>query len=368
MSNTQQQEFNLFDKSTSNRQISNVIEEKRKPEAMLKTGYHYLNEMLGGGFKKKRVYGFFGITGGFKSGLLINLLRSIKVNNTYESNNSLIPTILYITQENSVDESIERVFSCVTGEEICNFEMKEVNEMFKDSGLDETSSNINFIMLFVPANSANTNIFRELYYKYRDKGYDIIAILHDYVKTMRPVQTNNELRISMSNIITEMKVIATELNIPIITAAQLNREAARTIDSSVGSSKADITRMIGKSNIGESWAMVEEFDWAAIINKEYHDVLNQEFLVMKNVKARYLKVILNYFAQPFDKERNFYLMEDVDLEKPLGVLTMKATLNDLDENQASGGKRKSAIERKELDEQKKYEKDTESSFSKFVSL
>ena len=61
-------------------------------------------------------------------------------------------------------------------------------------------------------------------------------------------------------------------------------------------------------------------------------------------------------------------MEDINDEKPLGLLTMKTSINDLDNKQISGGKRNNVVERKELEIQKQYDKDADSSFSKFVEL
>ena len=102
---------------------------------------------------------------------------------------------------------------------------------------------------------------------------------------MKPVDNRGEVRYQMSDIVTEMKTIANELRIPIITVAQLNREAAKTIDSTSSATKADVTRMLGKANVGESWGMIEEFDWATVINKEHHDVLDKGFLVFKNISS-----------------------------------------------------------------------------------
>ena len=368
LTNNTEREFDLFNKLDKEENIDNIIKEKSKKEFKLKTGYKYLNDMLGGGFNKSRVYGILGLTGGFKSGLLINLLVSMKMNNNYTSKNGLIPTILYITQENSAAETIERVFSCITAEDMANYKTEEVLNRLDEYGLNDKGSNINIKIKYIAPKSVNTNIFRTLYFKYLNQGYEIIAIIHDYIKTMKPVDNRGEVRYQMSDIVTEMKTIANELRIPIITVAQLNREAAKTIDSTSSATKADVTRMLGKANVGESWGMIEEFDWATVINKEHHDVLDKGFLVFKNIKARYLNPTVTYFAQPFDPEREFYLMEDINDEKPLGLLTMKTSINDLDNKQISGGKRNNVVERKELEIQKQYDKDADSSFSKFVEL
>ena len=97
-------------------------------------------------------------------------------------------------------------------------------------------------------------------------------------------------------------------DIPVISNSHLNREGARVIDANAGKSKADLTRMLGKSNIGESLLMLDNVDYACIINYEY-DNENHKYMVFKEIKTR-VKTFRDYICQPFDINNEIKLVED----------------------------------------------------------
>lgn len=360
----------IFDLSTENiiDSMGDIIEDLNKPEAMLLTGYSRLNEMLGGGFMKGRIYCFMGSTGGFKSGLLINLLKSLKVNNTYRTKDiTKKPMILYITQENSVKESVVRLFSTVSADSLKGMSAEDAVKAMKEGGLDLDSNGINIRIMFKQGGTVDTSMFYDVTADLETEGYETIAILHDYVKTMKPVDKNPDLRIAMCNVVREMKYVAVNLDIPVITAAQLNRDAAKTIDSAAGTSKTDITRQIGRSNIGESWSMIEELDWAGIVNREYHEQHFRDYLVLKNVKCRYANLQFQYFAQPFAFNNTFQLVEDIHEEKPLSVFTMSANYENIDDVNKVAGKHRGAKARPSVaEEQSRYTNDVSTDFTAFL--
>lgn len=365
-----EQDFDLLSDDVMDN-LSAIIEAYKQPESILKTGYARLNELMEGGFHKGRIYCYMGSTGGFKSGLLINLLRGIKVNNDdYKTKDpEKKPMILYITQENSVRESVARLFATASPEHIKNFTPEEAAEMLKGAGvpLGKNNEGVNIRMRFIPGGTVNTEIFYDIISELDEEGYEVICLLHDYIKTMKPVDKNADLRIAMSNVVREMKYVGVNYDIPVITVAQLNRDAAKTIDSAAGSSKADVTRMLGRSNVGESWSMVEEMDFAAIINIEFHELHDLFYLVFKCIKIRYANPPITYFAQPFERDNTFKIVEDIELDKPVSVLTMTGNYSDID-SVAIGGKSKSITERKELSKQLEITKETDTSFADFITL
>lgn len=68
--------------------------------------------MLNGGFEDARLYNFIGATGGFKSGLLLNLMKQIKLYNKGRSHKDPTkrPTILFLSQENNIWETFLRIY------------------------------------------------------------------------------------------------------------------------------------------------------------------------------------------------------------------------------------------------------------------
>ncbi len=71
-----------------------------------------------------------------------------------------------------------------------------------------------------------------------------------------------------------------------ITNSHLNRDANATIDKSAGPAKADLTKLLGKHNIGESMLMLDNLDCGFIINAEW-DREGNKYMVYKRVKMRY---------------------------------------------------------------------------------
>lgn len=85
-----------------------IVNKAHRPESVLQTGIKELNKMLSPGFQSGRLYTFLGLTGGFKSGTLLNLADQIRRYNPqikpYE--NGKRRTILYVTMENSVNRLV----------------------------------------------------------------------------------------------------------------------------------------------------------------------------------------------------------------------------------------------------------------------
>ena len=141
-----------------------------------------------------------------------------------------------------------------------------------------------------------------------DEGYECIAVVQDHAKRIRSTERNPDVRLELGDIINELKTFAMLKDIPVITNSHLNRDGARTIDANATKSKADLTRLLGKSNIGESMLMLDNVDYACIINTEY-DNDNHKYMVFKEIKTR-VKTFRDYICQPFDIQNEIKLVED----------------------------------------------------------
>ena len=78
---TNSNRFNLSDPDVFNVMMTEAATRAISDSHFLQTGWQGLNKMLAGGFEDSRVYNFIGATGGFKSGLLLNIMKSIKLYN-----------------------------------------------------------------------------------------------------------------------------------------------------------------------------------------------------------------------------------------------------------------------------------------------
>lgn len=277
------------------------------------TGMQGFNQLIGGGFENTRVYLLLGLTGVGKSMTLVNLLYQLKkYNKGYKTKD---PTkracIVYVTMENSVTETIQRLFQISTGEELNAQDSPEtaIQKMRIEGELYLTDeSPIDLIIKFKPNKSVDTSYLYTLVEDLEDEGYECIAIIQDHAKRIRSTERNPDVRLELGDIINELKTFAMIKDIPVITNSHLNRDGARTIDANATKSKADLTRLLGKSNIGESMLMLDNIDYACIINKEY-DNENRPYMVFKEVKTR-IKTFRDYICQPFDINNDIKLVED----------------------------------------------------------
>src|SRR5699024_2847261 len=73
--------FNLVDDKDFTSMLYSAAEKLISDSEILTTTWQGLNRMLGGGFENGRCYNFVGATGGFKSGLLLNIMKTIKIAN-----------------------------------------------------------------------------------------------------------------------------------------------------------------------------------------------------------------------------------------------------------------------------------------------
>lgn len=279
----------------------------------LVTGMQGFNQLIGGGFENTRVYMLLGLTGVGKSMTLINIAYQLKkYNKGYRTKDpTKRPCIVVLTMENTVTETIQRLFQICTGEDFSKQSSPEeaMQKMRIEGELYLTDeSPIDLIIKFKPNKSEDTSYLYTLVEDLEDEGYECIAVVQDHAKRIRSTERNPDIRLELGDVINELKTFAMLKDIPVITNSHLNRDGARTIDANATKSKADLTRLLGKSNIGESMLMLDNIDYACIINTEY-DNENHKYMVFKEIKTR-VKTFRDYICQPFDIENEIKLVED----------------------------------------------------------
>ena len=156
-------------------------------------------------------------------------------------------------------------------------------------------------------------------------------MIQDHVKRIRSVTNEQDVRLELGNVINEMKTFAILKDIPMITVSHLNRDGARVIDSQSSRTKSDLTRLLGKSNIGESLLMLDNVDYSAIINRDY-DAEGNPYMVFKGIKERFA-VMREYICQPFVNGNDLRLVEDFYSPVPVFKESLYETsMNQLNQN------------------------------------
>ena len=262
------------------------------PSNKLKFGTQALNALTGGGVESERVYTLLGLPGEGKSTTLIDMAIQIKrYNRDYVCKDpTKKPCVVLFVMENSIKETIQRIFSMCVGEDMLNFSEEEALEVLKLQGnlRVTTDDPIDLIVKYQPNLSVDTSYLYTMVEDLEDEGYETICVIQDYLKRIRSVDGTfgGDLRMQLGAIINEFKVFATLKQIPVITASQLNREATSHIDEGRAKNKADLVRLLGRSNVGESNLILENSDWIALIAPEY-DREGNKYLGIQRVKERY---------------------------------------------------------------------------------
>lgn len=312
-----------LDQDTFEDTVSKIIKRITEDKYILRTGIQYQNEILGGGYHGGRLYTYMALPANFKSGILLKAARDIKKYNAgVKVKSGKQPTILMITCENDIDETLERLFLMTSSNsELSNYSAAEAIKLLREVGemtiTDE--NNINIVIRYFNNFAISTGDIITMIDDLADEGKEVIALIVDYLKRIRPEDWSNEEITQLKNVTNELKNIAHNYKIPVITAMQLNREAAKAIDQAALSGKTDLIRQAGRSNVGSSWTIVENSDFACIINLEEQKSTGQLFLSFNRVKIRYYRGKRTTFSHPFNVENQMMLLDDVMLDNTLSV-------------------------------------------------
>ena len=325
--------------------IDRIVKKAKRPASILQTGIRQLNSILSPGFQSGRMYCFLGGSGKFKSGTLLNIAEQIRRFNpqipAYE--NGLRKCILFITLENSIEETVERIYDmyCETNGNMRDDNTQTVIDALRNNGDYNftSSSGIDIYMRYAGNLEINTAEIHVYIKELNEKGYMPICVILDYIKRIDSVHNSNgDERVRMSFVAKELKTIAQYYEIPMITAMQLNREGNSIIDAAMRESKQDVARFVGSSSIGNAWDIIEDSDWVCLINPEIQMSTGNKYLTFKRLKIRGKSELsetgsnpIDYFNHPFEIDRVISLQTDVDKDQTVSILSLATDLESIDE-------------------------------------
>lgn len=306
--------------------VRDIHQQLTDPSSRLLTGMQGVNELLGGGFESARVYMLLGLTGGGKSLSLLNFAYQLKKNNKlYKPKDpTKIPVIVYLTMENTVKETVERLFNLTTGLDMKDVTPEEAIDLLRTDGelyLTDDSP-VDIVIKFVPNRSVDTGYLYTMTEDLEDEGYEVICLIQDHVKRIKSVDKYTDVRLELGAVVNEFKVFASIKDIPVITNSHLNRDAAGKIDEASKANKGDLIRMLGRANIGESMLMLDNLDCAFIIGQEYDSQCNK-YMGFKRIKMRGKCTLRDTIFQPYTSAESIKLIEDIDLSVPVFKDTLK---------------------------------------------
>ena len=315
--------------------ITDAYNQLSSPRRKLRTGMQGLNELLGGGFESGRLYVFFGLPGEGKSSTMLDLMYQLKkYNPDYKTKDpTKTPCIVMLTMENTIVESIERLFglACIRNNSMTEYSLNEVIRMLREEGelkLD-LGSPIDIIIKYKPTNSVDTTYLYTLCEDLEDQGLECIAMFQDYIGRIRSTERYSDTRLEYGCVTDEFKTFAENRDIPVITASQLNRDASKHIDEGRKSNKSDLVRFIGRSNISESMLILNNIDAGFMIAPEITNE-GDKFLGVQRIKIRYKASDREYVYLPYIGN-TLRLVEDIGGE-PTFRTTMRPESEIFDPN------------------------------------
>nr|DAO64119.1 MAG TPA: DNA polymerase B Like Replicative Helicase [Caudoviricetes sp.] len=343
-----EQTFSLNPPEGFDNVILDTFKRLKDKNKKFKTGIRMLNGILGDGYRAKRLYTYLALPGGGKSSILLKTALDIKKYNAgvIPTKPGYTPTILLITMENDVDETVERIYSMVVGDE--NFPYDEANadddkqraavtDAIKRLKEDEfmtltTENNIDIVIKYYPNQSISTDDLYTIIDDMEDDNREVIALILDYIKRIRPARKADSEKTELKNISNELKTLAKLKEIPVITAQQLNRNTATMVDQATLSGKLDVGKMMSRDGVGSSWEIIENSDVVIIIHQEVIDE-EKAYMSFKLVKRRYKCDAsvgkynkLFYFNQPYVPYSTIKFVDDLYLDHAEGLTDLSAVL------------------------------------------
>ena len=316
--------------------IEETVKHASDPNNALVTGIRMLNDMLSPGVMGGRLYVVLACTGVFKSSFLLLMAYWIKKYNRVTPRRrdpGCIPVVVLFIAENNIEETIIRLFNCsVTNEDITKFTPEEVIQMMREKGeLTLKNGETNLIIKYFANNELSPNMIYGVIEDIEDQNQEVIAIIIDYIKRMRSDIPAPDERVKYRDISNGLKDLAIRLNVPVITAQQINRSGNMTIDAALQGGKEDLGRFLGRGNIAESWDILENRDWACILNVEIERSTGKRYLTIKEIKKRYKSYTdITYFNHPFEEGSTIKLIEDVNMEKSVSKISIASDLTSAD--------------------------------------
>ncbi len=212
--------FDYFEK------IDEHIEDLRKIDKTLSTGWKWLDKRINGGFLKngRALYVFTGFTNVGKSIFLGNItLNLLKENNT----------VLLITLEMP-----ETIYCKRTSSQLSEIPFSELTNRLDDLKTNimefkKNHFNTKLIVKEFPPHTITINHLNAFIQKLKRKNFKFDAIVVDYINLFQPTKSTGKKHEDVQSIAEQLRALSYQYNVPIISASQLNRSSAGVEDPGI---------------------------------------------------------------------------------------------------------------------------------------
>lgn len=333
-------DLDLSDTAILTNKIQECIDDENNPSSKVKTGLQMFNTMLDGGFEKGRVYCLMGVAKGFKSGLMLNIaLWAKQYNNFRPKDPAKIPTVVYLTLENTTKETLRRIAVWSFGDnfKFSGYKAKDCVELLKQASV-AGNNNATLQILYRQNKSISTLDIDGILTDLEEDGKECVMLIVDYITRLKPARPtkSGEVRLELSDITNELSSLAKDRDIPIVTAAQMNREAFRMLeDAQTFEEKVAAAGKMGASQTAESINIIQNVDCAIVLNRLTNRKLNEagiceyedNYLMLNMVASRSNSPKITKFQTRFAEGNHLRLIADINEKVPISTITTEEGIN-----------------------------------------
>lgn len=243
-----------------------------------KFGHRWLNLVTGGGLESKQLMVYGAPSGNGKTTMMISSTIDMAMYNPQVKHEpGLSPCILYISAETGLKDIKGRYIKMVTGtdiswdDEILNEKVylsdEEIeNELVEASRVLSRHTPIKIRFIQVPNNSySKAEIVRDIELLRENEKMQVVAVVADYLKGFKPMENSTETRIRIDNITSDLRSIAIEYDVAVITASQVKVELTNEITKARAKMDTSvIPKDCPETVFSESKGVVECADFALV--------------------------------------------------------------------------------------------------------
>lgn len=243
-----------------------------------KFGHRWLNLVTGGGLESKQLMIYGAPSGNGKTTMMISSTIDMAMYNPQVKHEpGLTPCILYISAETGLKDIKGRYIKMVTGtdiswdDEVLNDKVylsdEEIeNELVEASRVLSRHTPIRIRFIQVPNNSySKAEIVRDIELLRENEKMQVVALVADYLKGFKPMENSSEARIRIDNITSDLRSIAIEYDLAVITASQVKVELTNEITNARAKlSTSVIPKNCPETVFSESKGVVECADFALV--------------------------------------------------------------------------------------------------------
>ena len=159
--------------------------------------------------------------------------------------------------ENTIDESFARVWNMqVENTDVESNKPSDIIKKLKDKKVI-CNDEIGTLFAYRPNMSITTADIRDMIDEIESTGKEVIMLSFDYIKRILPQQRAHDEKEMLKNVTNELRQIAIDYQIPVVSAQQFNRSGLAVVNNAMRDGKADLARYLGGENVGSAYEVME---------------------------------------------------------------------------------------------------------------